>query len=325
MLGLFGGPGFLVVCVLLAVIAGAIAYLALTGNHGTGGSATIALPGAGVPSAQDAGPDAALQSMAAAPVAKEMEVSVAIEEDLSPSELLSRYPPDPTAALPAGAENLPPWQRFGRSSTISPEARRVALVIIGLGWNRTDTVRAITGAPPEASLSFDPKAADLADWIAAARAYGHEVFLDLPLDGTAGADGLAPEEKPEENLRRLNAMLAGAPKIAGVVVRGGEAFLANGAALQPILKHLEAAGLATVGVPVTAPLTVGADEVIAGVAAQATIDQTIDSMMGLARHRGASVGVVDASSAESLFPAWQRALVGRDDISLVPASALIEQ
>ena len=324
MLGLFGGPGFLVVCALIAVIAGAIAYLALTGNHGAGGSATIALPGAGVPSAQDAAA-APLQSMAAAPVAKEMEVSVAIEEDLSPSELLTRYPPDPGAALAAGADTLPPWRRYGRSSAISPEARRVALVITGLGRNRTDTVRAITGAPPEASLSFDPKAPDLADWIAAARAHGHEAFLDLPLDGTAGADGLAPEAKPEDNLRRLDAMIAGAPMIAGVAVRGGEAFLANGAALQPILKHLEAAGLATVGVPVTAPLTVAADEIIAGAEPQETIDQAIDSMMGLARHRGASLGLVDASSAESLFPAWQRALVGRDDISLVPASALIEQ
>ena len=78
MLGLFGGPGFLVVCALIAVIAGAIAYLALTGNHGAGGSATIVLPGAGVPSAQGGATASPLQSMAAAPVAKELEVSVAI-------------------------------------------------------------------------------------------------------------------------------------------------------------------------------------------------------------------------------------------------------
>jgi polysaccharide deacetylase 2 family uncharacterized protein YibQ len=323
MLGLFGGPGFLVVCALIAVIAGAIAYLALTGNHGAGGSATIVLPGAGVPSAQGGATASPLQSMAAAPVAKELEVSVAIEEDLSPSELLTKYPPDPSAALPAGTADLPPWRRFCRGSAISGEARRVALVITGRGRYRPDTVRAITGAPPEASLSFDPKAQDLAGWIAAARAYGHEAFLDLPLDGTA--DGLAPTEKPDDNLRRLDAMLAQAPMIAGVAVRGGEAFLANGAALQPILKHLEAAGLATVGVPITAPLTVAADEVIAGAVPQDTVEQAIDSMMGLARHRGASLGLIDASSAASLFPAWQRALVGRDDISLVPASALIEQ
>ncbi|WP_162916530.1 divergent polysaccharide deacetylase family protein [Dongia deserti] len=248
---------------------------------------------------------------------------MAIEEDLSPAELLAKYPPDPSDALPTGAQDLPAWQRFGRTSMISPEARRVALIITGLGRNRTDTVRAITGAPPEASLSFDPDVPELADWIAAARAYGHEVFLDLPLSETARADALAPEQKPEDNVQRLDAMLARAPMIAGVVMRGSEAFLADGAALQPILKHLQAAGLAIVGLPVTAPLTVGADEVIAPEETQREIARAIDSVMGLARHRGAALGLVDSSSAASLFPAWQRALVGRDEISLVPASAVV--
>jgi hypothetical protein len=92
--GLFGGPGFLVVCLLLIGIAGAIAYLGLTGGLGSVGRATISLPRAGVPQAQDGAPVIAgtttpLQSMPAVPVAKEVAVSVAIEEDLSPAELLA--------------------------------------------------------------------------------------------------------------------------------------------------------------------------------------------------------------------------------------------
>jgi hypothetical protein len=47
--------------------------------------------------------------------------------------------------------------------------------------------------------------------------------------------------------------------------------------------------------------------------------------MGLARRRGAALGIVESTSAATLFPAWRRALVGRDEISLVPASALIEE
>jgi polysaccharide deacetylase 2 family uncharacterized protein YibQ len=330
MFGLFGGPGFLVVCLLLVGIAGAIAYLALTDGLGSAGSATISLPGAGMPQAQDAAPPstggtAQLRSMPEAPVAKEFTVSVAIEEELSPAELLAKYPPDPGAALPPGAGNLPAWQRFGRDSVISPHARRVGLVITGLGRNRIDTVRAITGAPPQASLSFDPDVPDLADWIAAARAYGHEAFLDLPLNDGAGADGLALRDEPEENLRRLDAMLARAPMVAGVAVTGGDSFLADGTALQPILKHLQEAGLAVIGVPVTAPLTIMADETIASEAAQSAIERSIVSMMDLARRRGSALGLVEASSAANLFPAWQRALVGRDEISLVPASALLEE
>ncbi len=327
MFGLFGGPGFLVICVLLVAVAGAIAYLGLTGGLGSVGTATIILPGASVPSAQGeaSGTAAPLQSIPAIPVAKEVAVSVAIEEDLSPAELIAKYPPDPAAALPVGADNRPAWQRLGRTSMIALEARRVALVITGLGRNRIDTVRAITGAPPEASLSFDPDAPKLAEWIAAARSYGHEAFLDLRLQEAAWGNALALGHSPEENLRRLDAMLARAPMIAGVAVTGGEAFLADGAALRPILDRLNAAGLAVVGLPITGSLIIAADESIAHHASQAEIKRSIESVMGLAARRGAALGLVDSSSAATLFPAWQRALVGRDEISLVPASALVEE
>jgi polysaccharide deacetylase 2 family uncharacterized protein YibQ len=332
--GLFGGPGFLVVCLLLVIIAGAIAYLALAGGLGAVGKATVSLPAARVPQAdvhqiQDATSVATgagqLHSMPAAPVAKEIAVSVAIEEDLSPAELLAKYPPDPDTALTAGPEGLPAWQRFRRESAVSAQARRAALVITGLGRERIDAVRAITGAPPEASLSFDPEAPELSDWIAAARAYGHEAFLDLPLNHAAHGDAPALGQIPEENLRRLDAMLARAPMIAGVVVTGGDAFLADGAALQPILDHLQAEGLAVIGLPVTAPLTVAADQVVGPAASESIIERAIESVVVLARQRGAAVGLVDSASAATLFPAWQRALVGRDEISLVPASALVEE
>jgi hypothetical protein len=243
--GLFGGPGFLVVCLLIVFIAGAIAYLALSGEHGNAGGATLSLPGGPAPPSQEssttggttsgtAGGSAQLQSMPAAPVAKESSVGFAIEEDLSPTELLAKYPPDPSAALEEGDGNLPAWRRFGRQSAVSHQAPRVALLITGLGQNRIDTVRAVTGTPPETSLSFAADAPELSAWIAAARAYGHEALLDLPLDRPTSADGLAVGRPPEENLRRLDALLARAPLAAGIAVSGGETFLADAAALQPI-------------------------------------------------------------------------------------------
>ncbi|HEX6119500.1 MAG TPA: divergent polysaccharide deacetylase family protein [Dongiaceae bacterium] len=333
-LGLFGGPGFLVACLLIVGIAGGISYFALQGGRGSAGHATLSLPGADVPQAQapvpapsEPGGAAELKSLAAAPVAKDVTVSVAIEEDLSPAELLAKYPPDPTAGLMPGPATLPAWKRFGRASTVSPQVPRVALVIIGLGRDRIDTVRAITGAPPEAGLSFSGEAADLAAWIAAARAYGHEAFLDLPLRSSAAGpeDGLVLQLGAEENLRRLDAMLASAPMIAGVAVSGGESFLADAAALQPLLRHLQLRHLAVIGLAVTAPLTIASDQTVAGPATQADIDASIQAMMVLARQRGAAVGIVESADAASLFPAWQRALVGHDEISLVPATALIEE
>jgi polysaccharide deacetylase 2 family uncharacterized protein YibQ len=333
-LGLFGGPGFLLVCLLVVFIAGAIAYLALSGGRGSAGSATINLPGGAVPQAQSTSQSTSqgttstagatqLQSMPAAPVAKETSVGFAIEEDLSATELLAKYPPDPTAALAEGDGSLPAWQRFGRHSTVSPQARRVALLITGLGRNRVDTVRAITGSPPETSLSFAADTPDLSAWTAAARAFGHEAFLDLPLDQPASS--LATGRSPEENLRRLDEMLARAPMVAGIAISGSEPFLADAAALQPILSHARGLGLAVIGLPVTAPLTIAADETIVSDATQTAIGRSIETVMGLAQRRGAALGVVDSTSAATLFPAWRRALVGRDEISLVPATALVEE
>jgi uncharacterized protein len=326
--GLFGGPGFLVICLLIVFIAGAIAYLALSGGHGTAGGATVSLPGGTVPQMQEPSTAAGgtqLQSMPAAPVAKESSVGFAIEEDLSPTELLAKYPPDPSAALEEGDGDMPAWQRFGRPSAVSPQAPRVALLITGLGRDRVDTVRAITGTPAETSLSFDSDTPDLSAWVAAARAYGHEALLDVPFDQTASADGLAVEQPPQENLRRLDALLARAPLAAGIAVSGGEAFLADAAALQPVMKHAQGLGLAVVGLPVTAPLTIAADEAIMGDATQSAIGRSVESVMGLAQRRGAALGVVDSTSAATLFPAWRRALVGRDEISLVPVTALVEE
>ena len=323
-----GGPGFLVVCLLIVFIVGAIAYLALGGGHGTTGGATVSLPGSTVPQMQEPSTAAGgtqLQSMPAAPVAKEISVGFAIEEDLSPSELLAKYPPDPSAALAEGDGNLPAWQRFGRQSTVSPQAPRAALLITGLGRDRIDTVRAITGTPPETSLSFAADAPELSAWIAAARAYGHEALLDLPLDRPTDPDGLAAGRPAEENLRRLDAMLGRAPMVAGVAVSGSETFLADAAALQPILARAQELGLAVIGLPVTAPLTVGADERIVSDATQTAIGRSIETIMGLAQRRGAALGAVDSTSAATLVPAWRRALVGRDEISLVPVTAMVEE
>ena len=327
-LGLFGGPGFLVVCLLVVFIAGAIAYLALSGGRGSAGQRHHQPAGRRRPARPSSRASTAggtqLQSMPAAPVAKENSVGFAIEEDLSATELLAKYPPDPSAALAEGDGSLPAWQRFGRQSTVSPQAPRVALLITGLGRNRVDTVRAITGSPPETSLSFAADTPDLSAWTAAARAFGHEAFLDLPLDQPAD-DGLATGRSPEENLRRLDEMLARAPMVAGIAVSGSEPFLADAAALQPILAHARGLGLAVIGLPVTAPLTIAADETIVSDATQTAIGRSIETVMGLAQRRGAALGVVDSTSAATLFPAWRRALVGRDEISLVPATALVEE
>lgn len=313
------------VLILIVALAGGIAYLAITDRSSQTGDVSLILPG---PEVRQATPTSQaskdLQSIPAIPAAKNIPVLPEITEDLSPIELLAKYPPDPTVRLEPGGADMPAWRRHGRASAIPPEASRLALVITGLGHNRADTVRAITGAAPETSLSFAADAVDLEWWIAAARAYGHEALLDIPLQSGA-AQGLSPDLGPAENLRRLDAMVARAPMIAGVTIIGGDAFLGEAAALEPILKKLQASGLAVIGLPVTAPLTLAADEAIMGHVTQSEVDGTMRSAVALARRRGAALASVDASNASDLLKEWYDSLAAGDEVSLVPVTALVEE
>ena len=76
----------------------------------------------------------------------------------------------------------------------------------------------------------------------------------------------------------------------------------------------------------TAPLTIAADETIVGDATQTAIGRAVESVMGLAQRRGVALGWSTPSSAATLISRHGRArLVGRDEISLVPVTALVEE
>ncbi len=58
----------------------------------------------------------------------------------------------------------------------------VAIVVGGLGINATHTKSAIDELPPEVTLSFAPDATSLQTWINRARAAGHEVLIETPME-----------------------------------------------------------------------------------------------------------------------------------------------
>jgi len=356
--GLFGGPGFIAALLLVLGAGIFIAYLKESGRM-PGGGASLSLPGdvAVVPAPATAAggqgspdqnfsdqnspdqdsPGAAtpLHSMpplaAGGDVAPDQEPAPmpAIDADLSPAELLDEYPPDPSLALEDSA-NAPDARSYRRASIVPADAKRLALVATGLGRDRAATARAIVGTPAEVSLSFAPGDTDLPDWIAAARAYGHEALVDLHLGGMAADVGAVAEVDdrvllaklgPAENLRRLDAILAEAPKIAGVAIWITDSFLSDAAALTPILERLQSAGLIIVGLPVTAPLTLAADRILDG---EVTSRETL-ALKGLVRQRGAALVLATPENAIALARNW--AQPGTDmavEMPLVPASALVE-
>ena len=58
----------------------------------------------------------------------------------------------------------------------------------GVGLDPQTTEAAISRLPPAVSLGLAPYGGDLAKVAASARAAGHEIWLQAPMEGVAGAD-----------------------------------------------------------------------------------------------------------------------------------------
>ena len=170
---------------------------------------------------------------------------------LSPAELMQQYPPAAGQSLSDDNFDLPAWQRFQRPAAASADQPRVAVLVTSLGLNKALTAAAILYLPPAVSLSFSPYAPELAAWIDAARAHGHEALVDLPLESAApqddpGRDGLMTGLRAEENDIRLNRVIDRAPHVFAVATALGSRFLTDQTALQPVLADLAAQGMAII-------------------------------------------------------------------------------
>ena len=333
--GLFGGPG-IIVALLLVLGAGVFIAYQKTGGRVTGAGASLSLPGeiAPRPAVPSADPAAPLETMPpltvqdiAALEAEPAQPMIEIDEDLSPAELLEEYPPDPALSLDGSVTTQP----TSPPATASPAVQRLAIVATGLGLDRALTAQTILAAPPAIGLSFGAGTEDLAGWIGAARAYGHEALVDLQLGtgGDAARAGndqvLLAELEPAENLRRLDAILAAAPKATGVTVSITDAFLGDAAALTPILERLQAAGLIAVGLPVTAPRTVAADRVFDEKLESGGVARETLALKTLVRRRGAAVVLASPENAIALARSWSQPSQNPSvELSLVPASSLVE-
>lgn len=155
-----------------------------------------------------------------------------------------------TAARQAGPASKAPADVYARPFS-NPEGRpMVGLVIGGLGINTTQTRLAIDALPAEVTLSFAPDARQLDYWIKTARADGHEVLIEVPMEAfeygrmrmhpdtlIAGADKAA-------NIARLNKVLSRASGYFGVINYQGAKFGADGASVEPVFKTLSERGLA---------------------------------------------------------------------------------
>lgn len=344
-----GGPGFIFFLLLLLIGAGGALYLQSTGelerllfggDHVSLGSVPEA-PGVnaeatGAPELQPMTSLGDEANSASAPV-KQLVLTA-----MGPQELLKARPAPRSLRLVPGEFDQPPVIRYARPALFIGTGPRIAVVIVNLGLNQGVTAAAIADLPPEMTLSFSPYAPDLAAWIEAAHAYGHEVMLDLPLEprnypqDDPGPLGLLTALNSAENLRRLDQLLESAEGITGVATQFGDRFLDDSASLRPVLSEIGQRGLgfiATTGKAgalaeasqglADAPLRSVGDIEFAQDQSRQALAAQLDALMTRARGQQQALAVVQPyplsiAALTTLAPAAKAR-----GLALVPASALL--
>lgn len=134
---------------------------------------------------------------------------------------------------------------YRRPFTPQAGKRPVSLIIGGLGVNRSLTQEAIQSLPADVTLSFAAHSVGLQEWVDKARADGHEVFIEIPMESAnfnpaePGADrALRITLPPAENGRRLDWMLSRAQGYAGLINFNGDSFLTRADIAAPFMDRL---------------------------------------------------------------------------------------
>ena len=217
-----------------------------------------------------------------------------------------------------GADGSRPLDVYSRPMVmplgVPARAPRVAIVVGGMGLSVNATRDAIDKLPSEVTFAFAPYGSDLPGQVAKARGDGHEVILQLPMDGPAGVESSGPHaldpDLPREQLTdRLAWLMSRFTGYVGVENFLGNRFTAREETLGVVLKDVAARGLlylddgvsaaglaATLGPGLGAPVA-RADVVIDADRSPAAIDAALARLEKLARDNGGAIGAMSALPA----------------------------
>lgn len=141
------------------------------------------------------------------------------------------------------------YARPASLNDIHSDAPKIAILLGGLGLNAKLTQRAIKELPGEVTLAFAPYGENLQPQVNKARANGHEVFLQMPLEpigyptSNPGPKTLLGDATEAENIDAMRWQMSRFTGYAGVVNYMGGRFLSMPKALRPVFAELKNRGL----------------------------------------------------------------------------------
>ena len=213
---------------------------------------------------------------------------------------------------------------------------RVALVIYGLGLDPRTTDLAIESLPAEITLAFSPYADNLQAWVDKARAHGHEVMLETPMepidypDNDPGPYTLLAQAPPADTAKKMEWTLSRATGYFGLTNNMGSRFLTTASAYGAFATVARGRGLAFVDDGAARPqaspaglLRASAERSLDVEPAHAAIDQQLLALESSAQQRGQALagGHAYPVTLETLA-GWAHSLDARG-FQLAPASAMV--
>ena len=252
----------------------------------------------------------------------------------SPFGLVPKPAPDGRRAVTA----------YARPFTPIPGKNSVSIILGGLGIDAALTRRAINDLPSEITLSFAAHSDDLQNWVNQARAAGHEILLELPLESDGfdskepGADhALRTDVSAGRNIRNLDWLMSRAQGYFAVTNYNGDKLLKRSDALAPIFAHIADSGAGFIfdgstqapAVPALAanvklPYT-QAETLIDKIPSAAVINTEFAQLEAEAESGATPIGVGFAYAATiDAINTWSKELPSKD-IQLAPASYVLNK
>jgi hypothetical protein len=239
-----------------------------------------------------------------------------------------------------GEDGTRPLKAYARPVEVAPAMKRVAIVIGGVGVGEQGSTAALDGLPAAVTLAFAPYGNSLPRAVGKARAGGHEILLQIPLEPYGypavdpGPHTLTTKASADENLDSLHWLMSRMTTYVGVVNYMGARFTGEPAAMAPFLREVGSRGLLYLN-DGSAPRSSGkasppagtpmlrADVVLDADTAPAAIDARLDELAAIANERGSAIATGSAfPSTIERVTAFTKAAADRG-IAVVPITALL--
>ena len=258
-------------------------------------------------------------------------------------DLIEETPNGPIPQM--GGSGKTPFATYSRAS-ISPASSDgkalIAIVVTGLGLSESGTLDAIARLPDNVTLAFAPYGRSLQRTTAAARAEGHEMLLQIPMepfdypDNDPGPQTLLTGQTPRANLDKLYWLMARFGGYFGVINYMGARYSASAADFEPLMEEVGTRGLgfiddgssnrsvaAQLAMRNKVPFARGNVEIDAN-PSRAAILEKLSDLEVLATSRGYAIGIASALPVSiDAITEWAEGLKNRGAL-LVPVSAVMQ-